>query len=166
MPTVRCVPTSLVLALPALIATTLWTGAVPSAAHASPARRLARQGVVVVPVPSAVPAPPVVVPLPGALPVITSRPLRPWRKSIVQPVAVVVPVPVAPLVVGPTVAAPVSPLIAIPQHVSPGLLPIEPPPLAVPQPVVPQSPTPAPVEAIPAPRAAGVGEPELRFATP
>jgi hypothetical protein len=88
MSTVRFVPASLPLAM---IAATVCTASLPAAAHASPARRLARQGVVVVPV------------------------------------------PVAPLVVGPTVAAPATPLIAIPQHVSPGLLPIEPPPLAVPQ---------------------------------
>jgi len=96
-----------------LVATTM-----PTPACASPARRLARQGVVVVPVPSAAPAPPLVVPLPGALPVVASRPLRPWRKAF------------------------------------------------APQPAVPQSPTPAPVEVIPAPRAAGGGEPELRFAAP
>ncbi len=126
-----------------LVATTM-----PTPACASPARRLARQGVVVVPVPSAAPAPPLVVPLPGASPVVASRPLRPWRKTLVQPVALVVPVPVAPLVVGPTVAVPAAP------------------PAFAPQPAVPQSPTPAPVEVIPAPRAAGGGEPELRFAAP
>jgi len=68
-----------------LVATTM-----PTPACASPARRLARQGVVVVPVPSAAPAPPLVVP-----------------------------VPVAPLVVGPTVAVPAAPPAFAPQPAVP-----------------------------------------------
>lgn len=145
----------------------------PALAHASPARRLARQGVVVVPVPTATPAPAVVMPLPGALPVVTSRPLRPWRKSLVQPVAVLVPVPGVPLVAAPTLEAPASPapiVVPAPEEAAPAAVAPQ-PTTSVPQ-AAPQQPrsvlAPAPgVEQIPAPLPGPAGgEPELRFGTP
>lgn len=157
---------------------------VSSPAFASPARRLARQGVMVVPVPTAAPAPAVVVPVPGALPIVASRPLRPWRKTLVQPVAVLVPVPGVPVVAAPIVAAPspAEPAFSAPLAVDPQVnephvneprtaepRPAE-PRLVEPRPTPPTTPgvpTPA-TEQIPAPlpSAAGPAEPELLFGSP
>lgn len=147
-----------------LIVTAL-ASAMPDPVWASPARRLARQGVVVVPVPTAAPAPAVVMPLPGALPVVTSRPLRPWRKSLVQPIAVLVPVPGGPLVAGPTLAEPTGPApLVVPAEEPAAPTTVAPQPAA---PTPPQSPTPAAaVEQLPAPPATPAGEPELRFGSP
>lgn len=154
----------------------------PSTANASPARRLARQGVIVVPVPTAVPAPPVVVPIPGAVSVVAPRPLRPWRTTLVQPVAVLVPVPVGPVLVGSTSVLPASPghLLADPvPRAAPGAIA---PGVVAPQQGVPTRATPVPhssvpqqpsapipnaFEPIPAPLPAPGGvEPELRFGSP
>lgn len=159
----------------ALLSMTLLVTSLPSPAAASPARRLARQGVMVVPVPTAAPAPAVVMPLPGAVPVVASRPLRPWRKSLVQPVAVLVPVPGVPLAAAATLAVPTSPapiVVPAPEDALPAAVAPQ-PSASVPQAAPQQSrsvlaPTPAPgVEQIPAPAPGPAGgDPELRFGTP
>jgi hypothetical protein len=146
------------LALPSLLVTVIAV-AMPGSTSASPARRLARQGVIVVPVPTATPAPAVVMPLPGAVPVVAARPLRPWRKSLVQPVAVLVPVPGVPLVAAPTSAEPAHPaplVVPAPHQAAPAAV--------APQPAGPPVGT---VEAIPAPAPqAGRIEPDIQFGTP
>ena len=54
----------------------------PSEAHAVPARRLARRGVIVAPPPG---AEAVVTPAPSSTPVVVGPALRPWRRMLLQP---------------------------------------------------------------------------------